>query len=315
MLNEKIIDLYRSIYLIRKVEDTIIENYFDDGMKTPMHMSKGAESISVGVCRALKDRGQFFGTYRSHGIYLSCGGDLNKFFSEMYGKENGRYRGKSGSMHLSSPENGYLSSSAIVASNIPVAVGSAFANKIKENGKIVAVFFGDGSMDEGNFWESINMACLWNLPVLFICEDNRFAVHTYKNKRQGYKDIMSIIKEFNIKTYSGNGTDAEFVYNTTEDAINHIDLFSQPCFLKFDYCRQLEHVGVNSDKKERYRLDDSFKEQEDDEKRLREKLISFGMDVDLMDRIIDKSILDALEQAKKSEFSDPKELYKDVLCD
>ena len=181
-----LINLYKKMYLIRKVENTIKKNYNDDEIKTPMHMSMGEEAIVVGVCAALREKDQVFGTYRSHALYLSKVEETDKFFAEMYGKKTGVAMGRAGSMHLSCPEKGYISSSAIVASNISVAVGASWANKMKNNGKIVAVFFGDGAVDEGGFWESINMACLWKLPILFICEDNDLAVFTQSNKRHGY---------------------------------------------------------------------------------------------------------------------------------
>jgi len=306
-------NLYEKIYLIKRVENAIVDNYMDNAMKTPMHMSRGSESIAAGVCSACGDRGQFFGTYRSHAIYLSSGGDINKFFSEMYGKENGRFGGRAGSMHISSPESGHIASSAIVASNIPVAVGASFANKIKNNKKIVVVFFGDGAIDEGNFWESLNMACLWKLPVIFICEDNRLAVHTYKNKRQGYNNIINIIKEFNIKTYSGLGTDAEIVYNITEEAISHIDTFNQPCFIKLEYFRYLEHVGIFSDTNQNYRKEDTWKEPYDYFEKLRIKLINNNIDIEDIERNINNIVLNAIDHAKKSSFSDPKELYRNVF--
>jgi len=150
------LELYKKMCLIRKAEEAIIKNYPSDEMKTPMHMSMGEEAIVVGVCQSLGPKSQTFGTYRSHALYLATSQDTDGFFAEMYGKKTGVVKGKGGSMHLSYPEKGLMATSAVVASTIPAAVGSAYANKYLKNGKIVGIFFGDGAVDEGVFWESLN---------------------------------------------------------------------------------------------------------------------------------------------------------------
>lgn len=305
------------MYFIRKSENVIIEYYSEDEMKTPMHMSRGAEAISVGVCSAINNEDQVFGTYRSHAPYLAKTEDLKGFFAEMYGKKNGVCEGKSGSMHLCNMAKGYISSSAIVASNIPVAVGAAFANKMKKNNKKVVVFFGDGAMDEGNFWESINMASLWSLPVLFVCEDNRFAVHTHSKFRQGYENIIGIVENFNIATGFSSGLDVEDVYNTTKDVLMAMDNFKEPGFIQIDYYRCLEHVGIDSDANHEYRRDDWSDSNSDYDPvaRLRTKLINDEINVKYVEQYIDAEVYDALEYAKSSKFSPNCDLYKDVYCE
>ena len=128
-------------------------------MKTPMHMSTGAEAICAGVCQALRPQDQVIGTYRTHGIYLAKTGETDRFFAEMYGRATGMAKGKAGSMHLTAPEAGLICTSAIVGTTIPVALGAAYANRQNAQDRVVAVFFGDGAIDEGVFWESINIAC------------------------------------------------------------------------------------------------------------------------------------------------------------
>lgn len=308
------IEFYKKMYLIRKVEDVIIEYYYDDEMKTPMHMSRGSEAIAVGVCEALGDRGQYFSTYRSHAPYLASGGDVKKFFAEMYGKKTGRYAGKAGSMHIASPETGHISSSAIVASNIPVAVGAAWANKMQNNGRIVVAFFGDGAMDEGNFWESINMASLWELPILFVCEDNRLAVNTPSKFRQGYENIIGIIENFNIANEYSSALDVEDVYHVTRTVLTAMDRFEESGFVQLEYYRFLEHVGVNSDTNEKYRDADWCDHSvHDPVNRLRKILIDDDINPAPIERLIDAEVYDALEFAKNSEFSDKNETYEDVF--
>jgi pyruvate dehydrogenase E1 component alpha subunit len=168
--------LYKKIYLLRRAEEGIRAHYHENDMKTPMHMSLGEEAVAVGVCHAIGDEGQAFSSYRSHAIFLAKTSDTDAFFAELYAKETSALKGRCGSMHLASPKHGFLGASAIVASQIPVAVGVAFGNKILKNGKIVATFFGDGAVEEGVFWESLNASCLKKLPVFFVYEDNEFAI-------------------------------------------------------------------------------------------------------------------------------------------
>ena len=205
--------LYRDMFLCREAEEAICREYMSDVMKTPMHMSMGGEAIAAGICRALGVQDQLVGTYRSHAIYLCRTGETDLFFAEMYGKATGMAHGKGGSMHLSAPEAGLISTSAIVASGIPVAVGAAFANRRQGNGKVVAVFFGDGAVDEGVFWESLNAACLWKLPVLFICEDNGLAVHTPKEVRHGYSDLSEIVAQYRCSVFRDDTTDVERIHD------------------------------------------------------------------------------------------------------
>ena len=159
------LEFYKKMYLIRACEEAIMSEYNNDGMKTPMHMSMGSEHISSAVCLALGDRAQVFSSYRSHAPFLARTEDTDQFFLEMYGCKESVLGGRGGSMHLCYPEKGFIMSSAIVASQISVACGYAWANKQKKNDKIVVVFFGDGATEEGAFWESLNIAGLYKLPM------------------------------------------------------------------------------------------------------------------------------------------------------
>ena len=155
------LELYKKMYLIRACEEAIIREYNNDGMKTPMHMSMGSEHISSAICLALGDRAQVFSSYRSHAPFIARTEDTDQFFLEMYGRKESVVGGRGGSMHLCYPEKGFIMSSAVVASQISVACGYAWANKQKKNDKVVVVFFGDGAIEEGGFWESLNIACLY----------------------------------------------------------------------------------------------------------------------------------------------------------
>lgn len=250
MLN---VELYKKMYLCRRAEQEIQKYYSEDEMKTPMHMSMGEEAIVAGVVQNLKPDDQVFGTYRSHALYLMKTGNIDDFFAEMYGKDTALLKGKGGSMHMCNPFYGFMGTSAIVAGIIPAAIGAAWANKQKRNGKIVAVFFGDGAIDEGDFWESLNIACLMKLPILFVCEDNNLAVHTSAKMRHGYKSIAKIVKQFDCNVFESDTGNARVIYKIVHKAIRKMADNEMPCFFHFNYFRYLEHVGINEDFKDGYR--------------------------------------------------------------
>lgn len=312
------LELYKKMYLIRKAEEAIIKNYPSDEMKTPMHMSMGEEAITAGVCQALGPKNQVYGTYRSHALYLSKTGETDKFFAEMYGKVTGVVRGRGGSMHLSYPEKGLMATSAVVASTIPAAVGSAYANKYLKNGKTVGIFFGDGAVDEGVFWESLNIACLMKLRIIFICEDNGYAVHTETVRRHGYKSIVDIVKNFNCKVFFSQSTDSEEIYEISKKAINFVKKEKKPVFLYFKYYRYLEHVGVNWDFDKGYRSEKEFRRwfKKDPVKLQKKRLLRLGFDktqIEKVENTIANQVKESIQKAKKSPFPANKEVFEDVF--
>jgi len=312
------LELYRMLYLIRTCEETIVEHYFEDEMKTPMHMSMGAEAISVGICQALRPEDHVFGTYRSHALFLAKTGDTDDFFAEMYGKDTSSLKGKGGSMHLCSPDHGFMGASAIVASAIPVAAGCAFANKRANNGKLVAVFFGDGAADEGCFWESLNAACLMKLPILFVCEDNGLAVHTPKSCRRGYSSLVDVVSKFNCIAHEHKTTDAEAIYELTSELIETMKNEQKPGFLRLEYCRYLEHVGVQQDFEAGYRSVEEFEQwyKFDPVALQRKKLQNLGYQTDNIKRLeteIEEGVSRSFSKAKNASFCEVSELYKEVL--
>lgn len=316
MLN---LDLYQKLYLARMAEEKIREHYAEDEMKTPMHMSMGEEAIAAGVCHALKAEDQVFATYRSHAIYLAKTGKIDDFFAEMYGKDTALLKGKGGSMHMCAAECGFMGTSAIVASIIPVAVGAAFANKRQDNGKLVAVFFGDGALDEGAFWESLNVACLMKLPLLFICEDNGLAVHTAAHQRQGYTSIDDIVAKFRCNVLKEDTTDAEVIYHLTNRAIELIKTTQMPCFMHLKYYRYLEHVGVNEDFDAGYRSKTEFNEwyRKDPVTSQRKKMLQLGVketDLIKIEKEIDERVNRSVQAAKEAPFTDEGELYHGVFA-
>ncbi|MBU0754855.1 MAG: thiamine pyrophosphate-dependent dehydrogenase E1 component subunit alpha [Planctomycetes bacterium] len=308
--------LYQQLYLIRMVEETIRLIYASDVIKTPVHLSLGEEAIVVGVCQALGPDDQVFGTYRSHALYLAKGGNLNAFWAELYGKVGGPAGGKAGSMHISAPDVGFMAASAIVASIIPMAMGSAFAAQYKREDRLTAVFFGDGATEEGVFWESLNIAVLKKLPMLFICENNKMAIHTHIKDRQSY-NIPEAVRPFGLHVFTDRTTDSETIYHLTQKAIQVIRTTGCPAFLHLEYHRYLEHVGVNEDYCFGYRCKEDFLDwyERDPVKIQREKLRGLGIpeiEIRGMEESIDQAISKAVRQAEEEDFPNKDELLKDV---
>ena len=317
-MNELSFDLYKKLYMARRAEEFIIKHYPEDEMKTPMHMSMGQEAISVGVCHALGLEDQVLTSYRSHAAFLARTEDLDRFFAELYGRESGTAQGKAGSMHLAAPDKGHLCSSGIVASCIPVAVGVAFANKRKRNGQISCAFFGDGALDEGAFWESLNVASLMKLPVLFVCEDNGFAVHTPTHMRQGYKSITDIVSRFECNVFQEDTTDVEIIYRLALDAIKSIRTTNKPAFVYLKCYRYLEHVGIYEDFDAGYRSKTEFNEwyKQDCLALQRKRLVAVGYaepDILCAERLIDERIKSAIKRAREAPFPKPEELHRGVF--
>jgi acetoin:2,6-dichlorophenolindophenol oxidoreductase subunit alpha len=313
------IELYKKLYLIRRAEEKIQEHYAEDEMKTPMHMSMGEEAIVAGVVEAAKKNSQMFGTYRSHALYLAKAMETEKFFAELYGKETGAAKGKGGSMHLALPDKGVMMTSAVVATTIPVAVGAALANAYENNGKIVVSFFGDGAVNEGVFWESLNFAALKKLPILFVCQDNDFAIHSRAKDRISHRPVGEIAESFGFVTDESSSTDVEEIYNKTEQILVKMKESGMPGFLYTKYYRYLEHVGVKEDFDAGYRSKEEAAEWfiADPVAFQRAKLLQLGVDekeIAEIEKSIGEDIEKSITKAKEAAFPKSDELLKDVFA-
>lgn len=239
--------LYSDMYRIRRAEEKLIELYKVGHVKAPVHLSIGQEAVAVGVMAALEPRDKVVSTHRCHGHYLAKGGDLNKMMAEILGKVTGCCRGRGGTMHLFDDSVGHVISAPLVGASIAFAVGIAMASKMKKDGKVTVAFFGDGAIEEGIFWESLNFASVHRLPIVFICENNLYATHSHILKRQPYDEIVSRIKPHNVKTfYVNNGNNVLMVLKAAEEAVVEARKF-KPCFIEACTYRLKEHWGVGED--------------------------------------------------------------------
>jgi TPP-dependent pyruvate/acetoin dehydrogenase alpha subunit len=238
---------YWSMYRIRRVEEEIARIYPTDKIKSPVHLSIGQEFISVGVCEALNSDDVVFGTYRGHAMYLAKGGDLKKMIAELYGKATGCARGKGGSMHLICKEKGVMGTSAIVGTTIPVSVGYALGQQYRNSDTVTVSFFGDGAVDEGAFHESLNFAALKRIPVLFVCENNFYAIHSHHLSRRVSDNICERVRTYGMPAERIEDGDVFAIYERVVARLERIRRGAGPAFLECLTCRWKEHVGPNED--------------------------------------------------------------------
>jgi TPP-dependent pyruvate/acetoin dehydrogenase alpha subunit len=238
------LSLHRGMVRIRAVEEAIAEAYGQQEMRCPVHLCIGQEAPPVGVAAALGGDDVAFGAHRSHGHYLAKGGDLDAMTAELYGRATGCCGGKGGSMHLVDLEAGFLGAVPIVGSTIPIAVGSAFASKLRGEPRVTAVFFGEGATEEGVFHESILFAALKKLPVVFVCENNLYSVYSPLSVRQpAGRDLCALARANDVPAERVDGNDVEAVYAAAASAVAHARNGDGPTFLELPTYRWREHCG------------------------------------------------------------------------
>ncbi len=304
---------YRSLYRIRRVEEEVARVYPSDKIKSPVHLSIGQEAVAVGVCEALRPDDIVFCSYRSHASYLAKGGDLNRMIAELYGKVTGVAKGKGGSMHLIDAAHGVMGASAVVGTTIAHAAGYAYTVKYQRKDVVVVSFFGDGATDEGVFYESLNFAALKKLPLIFICENNGYAIHTHQLRRQPRANLCDRAQAMGVAAERIDD-DVLYLHQRVSAAVHAIRSGADGPFL-FECLtyRWKEHVGPNEDYQLGYRTQDEAEPwlQNDQVKRLAGML-----DPDRraqIEREVEAEIQAAFAFAEESPFPEAAELYTDLF--
>jgi len=318
MTSDTLKKIYYYLTKIRKFEEKIIQIYPKQDMCTPVHLYIGQEAIAVGFCINLKKEDYVFSNHRNHGHLIAKGVDLKPLFAELYGKKTGCSSGKGGSMHMISVKHSILGTSAIVGGGIPIAVGSALASKIKKDNRIVIAFFGDGAVDEGVFYESLNFSSLKKLPIIFVCENNFYATNSLQKVRQVNTDIYKIADFFSMPGICIDGNDVFEVHKTAKKFIARTRNGSGPSLIETRTYRWRTHVGPETD------VEKGFRQKEEVEKWIKkcplEKFKRYILENNLlkekdlkqMDGEVEKEIEEALDFALKSPYPQEKDLYKDV---
>ena len=239
--------MYRTMVRIRLTEERIATLVEHGDIKTPCHLCIGQEAIATGVCAALQKEDYVWGGHRSHGHYLARGGDLTKLVAEVFGRVTGCSKGRGGSMHLFASNVGILGTVPIVAATIPLAVGAGLASKMRKEARVSVVFFGDGAAEEGHFHESLNLAALHRLPVLFVCENNFYASHLPLLERRPADTLYRMAEAYGIPGVRLDGNDAVEVYGRARTALARARDGSGPALLECRTYRWRGHVGASWD--------------------------------------------------------------------
>jgi TPP-dependent pyruvate/acetoin dehydrogenase alpha subunit len=271
------LDLLRTMRLIREAELRLAQLFADGEVPGFIHLSVGQEGVAAGVCAALEPTDTLASNHRGHGHALAKGLDLERFFLEIMGRADGMCKGRGGSMHVADAAVGMLGANGIVGAGLPIAVGSALAHQVRRNGAVAAVFFGDGALAEGVMHESFNLASVWRLPVLFICENNGWSEFS-PTSRQLAADPCALALSHRIEARSIDGNDVLHVYGATRSLVTEIRAGGGPRFLE---CRTTRVRGHFEGDPQKYRDEaDAARREDDPIYRLERQLASDGMPAD-----------------------------------
>ncbi len=272
-MSELPLQFYRQMATIRHFEETAIELYKEGLIGGSYHSYIGQEAVAVGVCSALRRQDYITTTYRGRGQHLAKGADPYRLFAEMLGRVDGYCQGKGGPMHITDLETGILGANGIVAAGIPISVGAALSAKMNKTDLVSVAFFGDGAVNQGVFSEALNLAALWELPVIFVCENNLYAEMTPLHRSGKTLDLVERARSFGIESVIVDGNDVEAIFNATKTAASRAQKGQGPTFLEAKTYRLHGHMHGDA---EIYRTKEEVEEwrQKDPIGRWRKQLLS-----------------------------------------
>ncbi len=311
--------LYTTMVRIRVFEEKLAEllevDPKDREVRCPCHLYIGQEAIATGVCAALEAADTVWGGHRSHGHYIAKGGSLDGMMAEIFGKETGCSRGRGGSMHLFAPEVGILGTVPLVAATIPISVGAALASKIRGEKHVAVAFFGDGAVEEGHFHESVNMAAVYDLPVIFVVENNFYSSHLPLLDRRREDNIVKTADAHGIPGVSMDGNDVLEVLRHSTEAVERGRSGGGPTLFECRTYRWRGHVGPSWDMdvgvKRKNELDEWLPK--DPIARLRTHMTEAGESESSFDEIqksVEAEVDESIAFARRSEFPSAAELYE-----
>ena len=243
MDTQQLTHAWRTMVRIRRFEERVAELVEAKEIRTPCHLCIGQEAIAAGVCAALDWQDTIWGAHRSHGHYLAKGGDLRSLMAEIFCRSVGCSRGHGGSMHICAPDVGVMGTVPIVAATIPIAVGAALASKMRNDARVAVAFFGDGATEEGHFHESLNLAGVNQLPVIFVCENNLYSSHMGIHERRLKDNIPDSGAAHGIRSLTVDGNDVVQVYRATKEVVRRARSGQGPTLLECRTFRWRGHVG------------------------------------------------------------------------
>ncbi len=316
--NLNLLRAWREMILIRRFEEKAAQLYGMGLIHGFCHLYIGQEAVTVGLQLAQRDTDTVITSYRDHGQMLVLGMDPKGVMAELTGRIGGYSKGKGGSMHMFSREKNFFGGHGIVAAQVPIGSGLAFAHRYKNDGNVCVTYFGDGAMNQGQVYESFNMAALWKLPVVFVVENNQYAMGTSKN-RHTVGELYRRGEPYGIPGKKVDGMDVQAVYAAAIEALDHARSGQGPVLLEMDTYRYRGH-GMSDPGKYRTKEEvECWRSERDPVDRLRAQLIADGLasedELKRIEREIKLIVSDAAQFAQESPEPDPSELYTDVLIE
>src|SRR3954451_25276295 len=312
--SEQLREFFREMLLIRRFEEKVEERFRAGELPGFLHVAIGQEAVAVGVVRALEDGDVIASTHRANGHTLAKGTTPNELMAELYGKMEGCSHGYGGSMHLYDIERGNLGANAVVGGGLPAITGAALAFKFRGEPRVAVAFFGDGATNIGTFHESLNLAQLWNVPAVFVCEDNHWAESTPESQHSPIRDLSKRAEAFGMKSMKVDGQDVEEVNKVASRAVKHARDGKGPVFLHVETQRLVGHyIGdpqVYRDKDELQRL----QETRDPITLLRQKLALSDADFESVDREVQELVEASVEFAKNGTDPKPEDAMKNIYA-
>ncbi len=315
MSSEALLGLYRTMLTIRLFEQRVSREFRTGEIPGFVHMYIGEEAVAAGVCANLDDNDYVTSTHRGHGHCIAKGCDLDRMMAEIYGREDGLCHGRGGSMHIADFSRGMLGANAIVGGGIALATGAGLASSVRGSRQVAVAFFGDGAANQGILHESLNLAAIWKLPVIFVCENNGFAESTPSAYATSVADIASRATGYGIPGVVADGADVLSVYAAAHDAVERARAGEGPTLLEIKTYRFMGHFEGDP---ERYRDDAerSMIREKDAILALHELLVADGHAtvavLDAMQDEIETAVTASVEFARASPFPDPTEIERFV---
>lgn len=318
MNTDTLLRWYRIMMRIRIFEETVNKKFLEGEIPGFVHLYIGEEAIATAVCDLLQPTDYITSTHRGHGHTIAKGANMERMMAELYGKETGYCKGKGGSMHIADFSIGMLGANGVVGGGINLAVGAALAGRLLGNGKVAVSFFGDGASNRGVFHEGLNMAAVWKLPVVFVCENNQWSSTTSYRESTAVEDIASRAAAYNMPGIIADGNDVFDVYEKTQQALERARQGEGPSLLEAKTYRIKGHFVGDPEK---YRRREEVMEQldvNDPIKRFADRVISEGLLTQDILTHIDQEVLgevsNAVVFAEQSPYPAPQEAYDDLFA-
>ena len=314
--NNQLIEMYRTMLTIRRFEERVSKEFIDGNLRGYVHLYIGEEAIATGVCANLLLSDRIVSHHRGHGHCIAKGAQMNKMMAEIFGKKTGYCKGKGGSMHIADFSVGMLGANGIVGAGLPIAAGAATAAQLEGKGGVAVVFFGDGGVHEGEFHEVMNLASIWKLPLIFVCENNGYAVNTRAQDAIAIDEIYKRAACYSMPGMAVDGNDVEAVYNAAAGFVARAREGKGPSFLECRTYRWHGHFETRMPMEARPAAEVAEWKAKDPIPAFAAKLLSRSIvkqsDLDQVNTRILAQVEDAVKFAVDSPFPAPEDALEDV---